>query len=175
MAFCEKRGGSQAGPQRDSGDAHRDSAHLSMTNPPPMLYTKCSLTFSPTPVDPPDNDMVQLEMYFLFVRHLRLSERAIPRALSGDDLCRSPWRERTKRTKILSFAGSTSRSAGLSSSLATTTLRASSHFSSTAGAAEVHLGTDSRPAPEALNLPGPTESATLGRQGAVFILYRITI
>ena len=43
----------------------------------------------PTHVDPPENDMAQLEIYYPFVRHLRLSERAIPRVLSGDDLRRS--------------------------------------------------------------------------------------
>jgi hypothetical protein len=32
------------------------------------------LAFSPTPVDPPEDDMDQLEIYFPFVRHLRLSE-----------------------------------------------------------------------------------------------------
>ena len=48
------------------------------------------LSFSPTPADPPDDDMDQLELYYPFVRHLRLSERAIPQALSGDDLYRPP-------------------------------------------------------------------------------------
>ena len=47
------------------------------------------LASSPTPVDPPDDDMDQLEIYYPFVRHLRISERAIPRVLSGDDLRRS--------------------------------------------------------------------------------------
>ena len=42
------------------------------------------------PADPPDNDMAQLEIYYPFVRHLRISERAIPRVMSGDDLCRPP-------------------------------------------------------------------------------------
>jgi hypothetical protein len=41
------------------------------------------LAFSPTPVDPPNDDMDQLEIYFPFVRHLGMSERAIPRVLSG--------------------------------------------------------------------------------------------
>jgi hypothetical protein len=44
----------------------------------------------PTHVDPPENDMAQLEIYYPFVRHLRMSEGAIPRVSSGDDLCRSP-------------------------------------------------------------------------------------
>jgi hypothetical protein len=48
------------------------------------------LASSRGPVNLPDNDMVQLEIYYPFVRHLRLSERAMPRVLSGDDLCRSP-------------------------------------------------------------------------------------
>jgi hypothetical protein len=42
------------------------------------------LAFSPTPVNLPDNDMAQLEIYYPFVRHLRMSERAIPRVLSGE-------------------------------------------------------------------------------------------
>ena len=45
---------------------------------------------SQAPVDLPDNDMAKLEIYFPFVRHLGISELAIPRVLSGDDLCRSP-------------------------------------------------------------------------------------
>jgi hypothetical protein len=45
---------------------------------------------SRAPVDLPDNDMAKLEIYFPFVRHLRMSKRAMPRTLSGDDLCRSP-------------------------------------------------------------------------------------
>jgi hypothetical protein len=48
------------------------------------------LASSPTPADPPNDDMDELEIYYPFVRHLRMSERAIPRVLSGDDLCRSP-------------------------------------------------------------------------------------
>jgi len=48
------------------------------------------LASSRAPVNLPDNDMAQLEIYYPFVRHLRISERAIPRVLSGDDLCRSP-------------------------------------------------------------------------------------
>ena len=48
------------------------------------------LASSRTPVDPTDDDMDQLEIYYPFVRHLRISERAIPRVLSGDDLCISP-------------------------------------------------------------------------------------
>jgi hypothetical protein len=44
----------------------------------------------PTHVDPPDNDTAQLEIYYPFVKHLRLSERAIPQVLSGDDSFRSP-------------------------------------------------------------------------------------
>jgi hypothetical protein len=48
------------------------------------------LASSRTPVDPPDDDMDQLEIYYPFVRHLRISERAITRVLPGDDLCRSP-------------------------------------------------------------------------------------
>jgi hypothetical protein len=48
------------------------------------------LASSPTQVDPPDDDMDQLEIYYPFVRHLPTSERAIPQVLSGDDLCRSP-------------------------------------------------------------------------------------
>ena len=47
------------------------------------------LASSQTPVSLPDNDMAQLEIYYPFVRHLRISERAIPRVLSGDDLRRS--------------------------------------------------------------------------------------
>ena len=47
------------------------------------------LASSPTAVNP-DNDMAQLEIYYPFVRHLRTSKRAMPRAFSGDDLCRSP-------------------------------------------------------------------------------------
>jgi hypothetical protein len=46
------------------------------------------LASSPTAVNP-DNDMAQLEIYYPFVRHLRISERAIPLVLSGDDLRRS--------------------------------------------------------------------------------------
>ena|ERR1700723_2406025 len=34
--------------------------------------------FFRAPVGPPDNDMAQLEIYYPFVRHLRLHERAIP-------------------------------------------------------------------------------------------------
>jgi len=48
------------------------------------------LASSRTPVDPPDDDMDQLEICYPFVRHLRISERAIMRVLPGDDLCRSP-------------------------------------------------------------------------------------
>jgi hypothetical protein len=48
------------------------------------------LASSRGPADPPDDDMDQLEIYYPFVRHLRISEGAIPRVLSGDDLCRSP-------------------------------------------------------------------------------------
>lgn len=33
------------------------------------------LALSRTPVDLPDNDMAQLELYYPFVRHLRISER----------------------------------------------------------------------------------------------------
>jgi hypothetical protein len=53
---------------------------------------KALSALSRAPVDLPDNDMAQLEIYYPFVRHLRISERAIPRVLSGDDLCRSPGR-----------------------------------------------------------------------------------
>jgi hypothetical protein len=48
------------------------------------------LASSLAPVNLPDNDMALLEIYFPFVRHLGISELAIPRVLSGDDLCRSP-------------------------------------------------------------------------------------
>ena len=47
------------------------------------------LASSQAPVNLPDNDTAQLEIYYPFVRHLRISERAIPRVLSGDDLRRS--------------------------------------------------------------------------------------
>jgi hypothetical protein len=47
------------------------------------------LASSRAPLNLPDNDMAQLEIYYPFVRHLRTSERAIPRVLSGDDLGRS--------------------------------------------------------------------------------------
>ena len=47
------------------------------------------LASSRAPLNLPDNDMAQLEIYYPFVRHMRLSERAIPRVLSGDDLRRS--------------------------------------------------------------------------------------
>jgi hypothetical protein len=47
------------------------------------------LASSQAPVNLPDNDTAQLEIYYPFVRHLRMSERAIPRVLSGDDLCPS--------------------------------------------------------------------------------------
>jgi hypothetical protein len=40
---------------------------------------------SRAPVDPSDNDTAQLEIYYPFVRHLRISERAIPRVSSGED------------------------------------------------------------------------------------------
>jgi hypothetical protein len=33
------------------------------------------LAFSRTPVDPPDDAMAQLELYYPFIRHLRVSER----------------------------------------------------------------------------------------------------
>jgi hypothetical protein len=56
----------------------------------PDVVHEVLLAFSPTPVDPSDNDIAQLEIYHPFVRHLRLSERAIPRVSSRDDLCRSP-------------------------------------------------------------------------------------
>jgi len=40
---------------------------------------------SRAPVNLPDNDMAQLEIYYPFVRHLRMSKRAIPRVLSGEN------------------------------------------------------------------------------------------
>jgi hypothetical protein len=48
------------------------------------------LASSRAPVNLPDNDMAQLEIYYPFVRHLRMSERAIPRVLSRDDSFGSP-------------------------------------------------------------------------------------
>ena len=54
------------------------------------VMNEVPLASSPAPVNLPDNDMAQLELYYPFVRHLRMSERAIERVLSGDDLCRSP-------------------------------------------------------------------------------------
>jgi hypothetical protein len=48
------------------------------------------LALSPIAADPLDNDMAQLKIYYPFVRHLRMSERTIPRVSSGDDLSRSP-------------------------------------------------------------------------------------
>ena len=41
------------------------------------------LASSQTPVSLPDNDMAQLEIYYPFVRYLRISERTIPRGASG--------------------------------------------------------------------------------------------
>jgi hypothetical protein len=48
------------------------------------------LASSQAPVNLPDNDMAQLEIYYPFVRHLPMSKRAMPRVLSGDDSSRSP-------------------------------------------------------------------------------------
>jgi hypothetical protein len=48
------------------------------------------LACSRGPVNLPENDMAQLEIYYPFVRHLPTSERSIPRVLTGDDLGRSP-------------------------------------------------------------------------------------
>jgi hypothetical protein len=57
--------------------------------PSPDVVHEVLLASSRASVNLPDNDMAQLEIYYPFVRHLRLSERAIPRVLSGDDLRRS--------------------------------------------------------------------------------------
>ena len=70
------------------------------------------LASSRAPVNLPEDDMAQLEIYYTFVRHLRMSERAIPRVLSGDDLCRSPGGSDPGEQKILRSACSDSRSAG---------------------------------------------------------------
>jgi hypothetical protein len=43
------------------------------------------LASSRAPLNVPDNDMAQLEIYYPFIRHLRMSERAIPRVLSGEE------------------------------------------------------------------------------------------
>jgi len=43
------------------------------------------LASSRAPLNVPDNDMAQLEIYYPFIRHLRMSERAIPRVLSGKE------------------------------------------------------------------------------------------
>ena len=43
------------------------------------------LACSRAPVNLPDNDMAQLEIYYPFVRHLGMSARAIPQVLSGED------------------------------------------------------------------------------------------
>ena len=65
------------------------------------------LASSRAPLNVPDNDMAQLEIYYPFIRHLRMSERAIPRVLSGDEFCADlQRRERTSRTRILELADS---------------------------------------------------------------------
>jgi hypothetical protein len=63
---------------------------LADDQPSSDVMNEVPLASFPTHVDPPNNDMAQLELYYPFVRHLGMSERAIPRVLSGDDLCRSP-------------------------------------------------------------------------------------
>jgi hypothetical protein len=58
---------------------------LAADQPSSDVMHEALLAFSATPVDPPDDDMDQLEIYYPFVRHLRLSERTIPQVLSGED------------------------------------------------------------------------------------------
>ena len=43
-------------------------------------------------MDPPENEIAQLELYYPFVTQLRMSECATERPLSGDDLRRFPGR-----------------------------------------------------------------------------------
>jgi len=63
---------------------------LADDQPSSDVMSEVLLAFSGTPVDPPDNEMAQLELYYPFVRQLRMSERATERPLSGDDLRRFP-------------------------------------------------------------------------------------
>jgi hypothetical protein len=39
------------------------------------VMNEVPLASFPTPVDPPDNDMAQLELYYPFVRYLGISQR----------------------------------------------------------------------------------------------------
>jgi hypothetical protein len=66
---------------------------LLLDDPPTFdVVHEVLLASSRAPVNLPDNDMAQLEIYYPFVRHSGMSERAIPRVLSGDDLYRPPGR-----------------------------------------------------------------------------------
>jgi hypothetical protein len=52
--------------------------------PTPDVVHEVLLASSRAPANPPDNDIAQLEIYYPFVRHLGMSERAMPRVLSGE-------------------------------------------------------------------------------------------